>query len=91
MLSCGREKRTFPKTDVTVSTSTYQSMRSDLWGSRDGILFICFWIRMSLRFRVDGNNFENAPRVDVDLFIRIKKDAFSNISGYVWTGPLSLH
>ena len=44
---------------------------------------------MSQRFRVDGDNFENAPRVDADLFYTDKKDAFSKISGYVWTGPKS--
>ena len=34
--------------------------------------------RMSQRFRVDRDIFENGPRVDANLFfIRIKKDAFS--------------
>ena len=37
---------------------------------------------------VDGDIFENAPRVDADIFlIRIKKDAFSKITGYVWKRP----
>ena len=36
---------------------------------------------------MDGDLFENAPRVDADIFLRINKDAFSKISGYVWTGP----
>ena len=36
---------------------------------------------------MDGDIFENAPRVDVDIFYTDKKDAFSKISGYVWTGP----
>ena len=37
---------------------------------------------------MDGDIFENAPRVDANLFEkRIKKDAFSKISKYVWTGP----
>ena len=42
---------------------------------------------MQQRLRVDGDLFENASRVDADIFIRIKKDAFSKISGYVWTRP----
>ena len=42
---------------------------------------------MSQRFRVDGDTFDNAPRVDADLFYTEKKDAFSKIPGYVWTGP----
>ena len=37
--------------------------------------------------RLDGDLFENAPRVDADIFYTDKKDAFSKISGYVWTGP----
>ena len=53
-------------------------MRSDLWGSRECILFICFPISKSLRFRADGDNFENAPRVDknrcVFKNIRIRVD-----------------
>ena len=40
---------------------------------------------MSQRFRVDGDNFENAPRVDTAHFYTDKKDPFSTISGYVWT------
>ena len=37
---------------------------------------------------MDGDLFENAPRVDTDIFfIRINKDTFSKILGYVWTGP----
>ena len=43
---------------------------------------------MYQRLRVDGHIFENAPRVDADIFFkRIKKDAFSKRFGYVWTGP----
>ena len=40
---------------------------------------------MQQRLRVDGDTFENAPRVDADIFYTDKKDAFSKISGYVWT------
>ena len=36
---------------------------------------------------MDRNIFENAPSVDADIFIRIKKDTFSKTSGYVWTRP----
>ena len=43
--------------------------------------------RMLQRFRVDRDIFENAPRVDADIFYTDKKDAFSKRSGYVWTGP----
>ena len=32
--------------------------------------------RMSQRFRVDGDTFENAPHVDADLFRRMKKAHF---------------
>ena len=42
---------------------------------------------MSQSFRVDGHNFEAAPHVDADFFNKDKKDAFSEMSGYVWTGP----
>ena len=43
--------------------------------------------RMSQRFRVDRDIFENGPRVDADLFYTDKKDAFLKRSGYVWKGP----
>ena len=52
------------------------------------ILLLNSKFRVSQRFRVDGDIFENGPRVDTDLFIRMKKDAFSKRSGYVWTCPL---
>ena len=42
---------------------------------------------MSQRFRVDGDNFENAPCLDADLFYTDKKAAFSKISVYAWKGP----
>ena len=38
-------------------------------------------------FCVDEDLFENAPRVDADIFYTDKEDAFSKLSGYVWTGP----
>ena len=43
--------------------------------------------RMSQRFRVDRDIFENGPRVGAEYFYTDKKDAFSKRSGYVWTGP----
>ena len=36
---------------------------------------------------MDGDIFENAPRVETDVFYTDKKDAFSKISGYVWPRP----
>ena len=44
---------------------------------------------MQQRLHVDGDIFENAPRVDADILLAIwiKKDAFSKISGYMWTRP----
>ena len=44
---------------------------------------------MQQRVRADGDIFENTPRVDADIFKRIRKGAFSKISGYVWTWPES--
>ena len=40
--------------------------------------------------RWDGDIFENAPRVYADIFIQMKKDVFSKISEYAWTGPMSM-
>ena len=36
---------------------------------------------------MDGDIFENAARVDADIFYTDKKDAFSKIFKYVWTRP----
>ena len=49
---------------------------------RSSNIKVCLWQRL----RVDGDLFENAPRVDADTFCT-DKDAFSKISEYVWTGP----
>ena len=35
---------------------------------------------MQRRLRVDGDIFENAPRIDADILYTDKKDAFSKIS-----------
>ena len=80
---------------------TYQSMRTDLWGSRKGILIVWFLLskleQRSLNVAASscgGDTFKKASRVDVGIFlyIWIKKDAFYKLSGYVWTrligGPL---
>ena len=42
---------------------------------------------MQQRLRVDGDIFENAPRVDADIFYTNKKRCVFKISGYVWTRP----
>ena len=63
---------------------THQSMRSDLWESREGILIICFRISNVTALTSGRDNFENAPLVDADLSLH--EDVFSKISGYVWTG-----
>ena len=87
---------------------TYQSMRSVLWGSREGSLLVCFLLskfecRISLsimEFRCQISNCEcHSVFVWTGIFSKTllvwtrillktdKKDAFSKVSGYVWTGP----
>ena len=47
--------------------------------------------RISIVFVWTGENDSTAPRVDEHLVKNgEKKSPFSNISGYVWTGPKSL-
>ena len=65
----------------------HQSMRSDRWGSREGILFICFRISNITEFSCGRDNLENASHVDTNNSYTDKKDPASKISGYVWTGP----
>ena len=55
--------------------NAYQSMRTDLWGIREGFLLVCCLLFKSEHrslheqcLRVDGNITENAPRVDADVF-----------------------
>ena len=43
---------------------TFQSMCFDLWGSREGILMIYFWIFNIIVFFVDWDNFKSDPCVD---------------------------
>ena len=83
MLSCGVFRtQVFENADVTACARIFGIH------TRAFCLSV-FGFRMSQRFRVDGrDNFENAPRVDADLFYRDKKYVFSVISVYVWwTGP----
>ena len=75
--------------------TTYQSMRTDLWGQQKCILIVCFLLskceERSLNVAASScgrgyfrKRFSCGRRY---FFIRIKKDAFSKISGYVWTRP----
>ena len=64
-------------------------MRSDLWGSREGILLPVFGFRILQRFCVDGDNFENARRLDADI-LSGEKHVVSKISASVWTGLMML-
>ena len=59
-------------------------MRTDLWGSCKGILIVCFLLS---KFEQRSLNAAASSCGRGYFFIRIKKDAFSKISGYVWTGP----
>ena len=80
LFSSTRVKRElFEIADVTASILSNQGMHSNLWGSREGILFICF--------RADGTFSKTFLAWTRIFFIRINKDAFSKISGYGCTGP----
>ena len=65
---------------------SYKSISTDLWGSRKGILLICFRISNITAYSWGRDTFKNAHRVNADIFIH-KKDAFPKISGCVWTRP----
>ena len=67
-------------------------MRTDLWGSRNGILFVFFLLskfeQRSLNAAASScgrGYFRNVSLVDADIFYADKKDAFSKISEYAWT------
>ena len=62
LLSCGRLK-----TGPFENATSHQTMHWDLWGSREGSLFVCFRISNKTAFRVEGDSFKNAPRADADL------------------------
>ena len=82
------ESGAFRNSDITVCRFViYQSLCSVLWGSRQGILFICLRLSNITAFSCVWDNFENAPRMDADIFDTAKKRCVSKISGYVWTGP----
>ena len=77
--SCSRvdgRKRSFSKTLTSQHRfTTYQSMRTDLWGQQKGILIVCFLLskfeQRSLNVAASScgrGYFENAPRVDANLF-----------------------
>ena len=67
--------------------TTYQSMCTDFWGSRKGILFIqhiCFRILIVTVFLYGHDDSENAPQMDVDSFYIDKKGCiFKNIQIHV--------
>ena len=89
-------KRSFSKTLTSRHQFTmYQSMRTDLWGQQKGILIVCFLLskfeQRSLNVAASScgwGYFGKCPSCGRESFWkRIKKDAVSKISGYVWTGP----
>ena len=94
---CRRDerKRIFSKTPTPQHRfTTYQSMRTDLWGSCKSILIVCFFVEIrtakfeySSVFVWTGIFLKALPVWTRIFFIRIKQDAFSKISGYVWTRP----
>ena len=47
---------------------------------------------MQQRHHMDGDTFEDAPRVDPDIifFYMDKKDAFPKVSGCGWTRPKTI-
>ena len=98
ILSCGQVKTELSKTLTSQHRfTTKQSMRTDLWGSRKDILIVCFLLskfeQRSLNAAVSscgrGCFRKRSSCGRGYLFIRIKKDVFSKISGYVWTRPWS--
>ena len=78
MLSCGRVKtELFEDADVTASIYDVSEHAHGSLGITQGhfdcLLFYCqisnSRVRMQQRLRVDGDIFENAPRVDADIFL----------------------
>ena len=80
MLSCGRVRRElFENADVTVSIYNPSEQCPRIFGDHARAFCLSvFGFRISQRFRVDVDNFENAPRVEADIF---DTDVFSKISG----------
>ena len=96
MLSCGLVKtELFENADVTASIYNQSEHAHRPLGITQGhfdFLFAFVKARRTefeskKRLREDGDFFENAPRVDADIFYTDKKDAYSKISRYVWTRP----
>ena len=94
MLSCRLVKtELFENADVTASIHYVSEHAHGSLGITQGHFACLFFYRSSnievcmwQRLRVDGDLFKNSPHVDA-VFIWIKRDAFSKICGYVWTGP----
>ena len=77
----------FENADVTASICNPSEHALGSLGITCGHFVYLFSDFECQRFRVVGAKFENAPREDADIFYMDKTDAFSIISGYVWTGP----
>ena len=87
MLSCGRVKKEFfANADVTASIYYVSEHAHGSLGITRGhfaCLFSFIEVRTSKFYR-SSKTLLVWTRI---LFIRINKDAFSKLSGYVWTGP----
>ena len=68
--------------------TSHQSMRLDLWGSREGqFVFLFSNVQHNAVFLWTGM-FSILLLVWPQIFFHTdKNDAFSKISGYLWTGP----
>ena len=86
MLSCGRVKtELFENADVTASiydVPEHAHGSSVITQGHFDFLFSFVKIRTEGSLKVAASSCGRGY-----FFIRIKKDAFSKISGYVWTGP----
>ena len=66
------KKEPFENADVTVSMYEVSEHAQESLGITQGhfdCLFSFVKVQMQQRLRVDGQIFENAPRVDVDIFL----------------------
>ena len=77
----------FENTDVTASIYKPLEHALGFWGSRQGMLFICFRISNIIAFSCGQGYFETLLVWTGILLHTDEKDAFSKLSGYVWTGP----
>ena len=96
MLSCGRVKtELFENADVTASIYDVPEHAHGSLGFTQGHLIVCFLLskfeKRSLNAAASlcgrGCFRKRSSCGRGYFFIRIKKDAFSTISGYVWTRP----